>query len=219
MRLLLLSMGAGVLACGHLAAQTPPPPKATANGAAVPQIPFGQTYRDFQFPLYQNGQLSYTLSAASATGTTVNRAATTDLKIDIYTNGKVTTTITSPKADLYAAERIMRTKNTVDINRADLEATAKSCDFDVINRKYLLRENVRVVLKHFDVGGAPKTPAATGAAPASTSPVSAAPVPPAPADDNALPSDTHLPRNNDSLLDMPGSYANTNSAPIAPAAP
>ena len=87
---------------------------------------------------------------------TVNRAETTDLKIDLYTNGKVTTTILSPKADLYVAERVMRTKNTVQVERADLEATAQACDFDLINKKYILRQNVHVLLKNFDVGAVAK---------------------------------------------------------------
>jgi beta-lactamase regulating signal transducer with metallopeptidase domain/ankyrin repeat protein len=68
---------------------------------SVSQPPVGQVYKDFQFPFYQDGRLKFKLTAAAAKGITINRAETTDLKIDLYDNDKVTTTITSPKADLY----------------------------------------------------------------------------------------------------------------------
>jgi hypothetical protein len=211
MRPFLFSVGAGLLALSAAWAQAPGGSGASTP-ANTPQIPFGQTYKDFQFPLYQNGHLTYTLAAVSAKGITINRAETTDLRIDIYTNDKVTTTITSPKADLYIADRIMRTKNTVQIERADMEATAQTCDFDLNAKKYLLRENVKVILKHFDAGAVPKTAASTqpqGSTPDATTPGAPGPEPDAPLN----PQGAH---NNESLLDMPGSYANTNVAPIPP---
>jgi hypothetical protein len=194
-------------------------PAASPGGGSVPQIPFGQTYKDFEFPRYENGELSYTLSAVSATGLTVNRAQTTDLKIQIYTRGKVTTTITSPNADLYVNERKMRTKNTVRIDREDLTATSQSCDFDLITKKYLMRQNVRVVLKHFDASaGLKKTPAPAGASPtAFPTAEMAAPAPAATTPDNDSPAAdprAAVPAGN--LLDMPGAYANTNNGPISP---
>jgi hypothetical protein len=181
--------------------------------ASLPQIPFGQVYKDFQFPFYQNGQLSYTLSAVSAKGVTINRAETTDLKIQIYTDGKVTTTITSPKADLYVAERKMRTKNTVKVDRADLTATAQNCDFDLITKIFLMREKVRVVLKNFDAGVMPKKPAApTTAASAGTSILPA----PVPVPGDMTTSDPRAKSQGDGNLDVPGAYGNTNSAPLPP---
>jgi hypothetical protein len=213
MRPFLFSVGAGLLALSAAWAQAPSGSGASAP-ANTPQIPFGQTYKDFQFPLYQNGHLAYTLSAVSATGKTTNRAETTDLRIDIYTDDKVTTTITSPKADLYIAERVMRTKNTVQIERADMEATAQTCDFDLNAKKYLLRENVKVILKHFDAGGAPKKAASAQAQ--SSSPDAGAPSAPTPGPEPDAPLNPRGVPNNQSLLDMPGSYANTNVAPIPP---
>jgi hypothetical protein len=194
--------------------------QAPSGGGNVPQIPFGQTYKDFQFPMYQKGQLAYTLTAVSARGITINRAEAKDVKIDLYTDGKVTTTITSPDADLYLADRKMRSKNTVQIERADLEATAQVCDFDLGEKKYLLRQNVRVLLKHFDVGASPKTvtpPATTGVSP--TAPA----VPPAPEPMPTLdepppppPSGTRTSRTGESLLDVPGASASPSTAPIQP---
>jgi hypothetical protein len=173
----------------------------------MPQLPVGQTFKQFEFPIYQEGKLKATLDATEAKGITLNRAETTDLVIKIYDNGEATTTITSPKADLYVNEQKMRTKNTVQIERADLTATSQDCDFDLKTKKYLLRTNVKVILKHFDLsltaanGSAPSP--ASNPAPSSASPASG-PVSPPP------PPSTEPP------LNSPGADADTNSAPIAP---
>ena len=163
-------MSALVLAGGWVHAQTP-----AARENTGPQIPFGQTYKDFEFPFYQKGQLSYTFYASSATGVTVNRAQASDVKIDIYTDGKVTTNITSPNADIYVADRIMRSKHTVKIERADMEATAQTCDFDLVNRKYLLREKVKVILKNFEIMPSSSNSKATAATPNAALPAPATP--------------------------------------------
>ncbi len=97
----------------------------------------GQTFRQFTFPVYgSDGQLRYTFFAMEATGITLNRAEASDLRIDVFENGQKTTTITSPKADLYVAEQKMRTKNTVRIERSDMEATSQDCDFDVKQKNF-----------------------------------------------------------------------------------
>jgi len=185
MRPLLLSLGTCILFLGAVWAQN------TGDGESGPQLPVGQTFKQFQFPIYQSGILKATLDATEATGITLNRAETTDLKIQIYDNGAVTTTITSPKADLYVSEQKMRTKNTVQIERADMTATSQNCDFDLKTKKYVLRTNVKVILKHFDVSLTP----ANGAAPSPATP-------PAPA--------------NTSPASAPDASADTNSAPIPP---
>jgi hypothetical protein len=171
----------------------------TGDSENTPQLPVGQTFKQFEFPDYEDGKLKATFDATEATGITLNRAEAKDVIIKIYDNGAVTTTVTSPKADLYVNERIMRTKNTVQIERSDMEATSQDCDFDLKTKKYILRTNVKVVLKHFDVGPAP----ANGTAPPASSQASS-PASPAPA------------RSSESLLESPGSYADTNSAPIPP---
>jgi hypothetical protein len=189
-----------VLVLGAVWAQT------TGGNDSGPQLPVGQTFKQFEYPIYQDGKLKATLSAVTATGITLNRAETTDLKIDSYENGAVVTTITSPKADLYVAEQKMRTKNTVEIDRPDMNATSQNCDFDLKTKKYVMRTNVRVLLKHFDVSmssGKSTTPVAGTAA--STKPIGAP----------ALPARAPT-RDDQSMLDSPGAYADTNSAPIAP---
>jgi len=139
------------------------------TGSNAPQLPVGQVFKQFEFPQYQDGKLKATFYAAEAKGITLNRAETTDLRITIYdTNSKGDkTTVSSPNADLYVAEQKMRSKNGVKIENSDTTATAQECDFDLKTKKYLLRTNVKVVLKHFDLstGATPapaaKTPSAT----------------------------------------------------------
>jgi hypothetical protein len=192
-----LRLGAAVLVLGTAwsVAQN------SGDATGGPQLPVGQTFKQFEYPIYQDGKLKATLSATSATGITLNRAQTSDLKINVYDNGAITTTITSPKADLYVNDQKMRTKDTVDIERADMTATSQTCDFDLKTKKYVLRTRVKVTLKHFDVSMTPST------APASTTLAK----PSAPASSVPQPA-----RNDAAMLDTPGAYSDTNSAPILP---
>jgi hypothetical protein len=183
----------------------------STSGGSLPQIPYGQTYRNFQLPYYDGGVLKWQLSAALATGVSLNRAEVTDMKIELFTDGKVTTTVTSPKADLYSSERRMQTKKTVRIDRSDLAATAQRCDFDLVSKQYVLTDHVRVVLKNFD--------ATSGLGPQhSSSAPSASAVTPRPGPGPVAPAPAH---GNDSLFDSPGAYSNssTNLGPIAPTPP
>ena len=67
MRFLVLSTGVCVLFLGTAWAQT------TGKSEAA-QLPIGQTNKNFWYPIYQNGQLKYTLESSQATGITQNRA-------------------------------------------------------------------------------------------------------------------------------------------------
>ena len=204
MRPLLLSITASLLVMGAVCAQN------AGDNESGPQLPVGQTNKQFEFPDYEDGKLKATFYATEATGITLNRAEAKDMKIEVYDNGAVTTTITSPKADLYVNERKMRTKNTVLIERSDMTAASQDCDFDMNTKKYVLRTNVKVILKHFDLGTTP----ANGANSASPPPAST----PAPARSLSAPgpASSRPARSSESLLDSPGSYADTNSAPIPP---
>jgi hypothetical protein len=165
-------------------------------------LPVGQTFKQFVYPMYQDGKLKATLSAVEATGITLNRAEAKDVKIELYDT--VTTTVTSPDADLYVNEEKMRTKNTVLIERTDMTATSQDCDFDLKTKKYLLRTNVKVILKHFDLS---LTPANGDAPPPASAPPSTGPISPQPA------------QGGESPLNSPGADADTNSAPIPPSSP
>jgi len=209
MRLLVLILEACILLMGAARAQN------AGDSSGAPQLPVGQVFKQFEFPSYQDGKLKYTLFATEAKGITLNRAETTDLKIDVYDNGTKTTTITSPKADLIVAEQKMRTKNTVQIERDDMTATSQNCEFNVKEKKFVMTTNVKVILKHFDISTGPNGAAQKSATESSktvTDPV------PAPADPAApvAPRPVH---SSDSLLTSPGSYADTNSAPLPPSNP
>jgi len=204
MRPLLLSIPACVLLLGAFWAQN------SGDSGGAPQLPVGQTFKQFEYPDYEDGKLKATLYAAEATGITLNRADAKDVRIQVYDNGAVTTTITSPDADLYVRDLKMRSSNTVDIERSDMTATSQECDFDLKTKKYLLRTHVRVILKHFDLsmnpaGSAAPTPGPTAA----PSPAPSAPAPIAPQPAPGTPS----------LLESPGSYSDTNSAPVTPISP
>jgi hypothetical protein len=187
----------------------------SSNDAGPSQtVPVGQTFKNFEFPFYENGKLKWTATASQATGITQNRAEAFDIKIKIYDDDTVSTTITSPQADIYVNERKMRSSHTVQIERSDMEATAQTCDFDMGSKKYVLRNNVKVTLKNFDPGqslnAAPGTPAGSpqdNAKPEQSSTPSTSPMTP-----RAL-------LNNDSLPESPGSASTTNLAPMPPTSP
>ncbi len=128
----MLSLGVLVLVVGAVWAQN------SGDSDSMPQLPVGQTFKQFEYPIYQQGVLKATLSAETATGITLNRAETSNLVIKTFDNGTNTTTVTSPKADLYVNEQKMRTKNTVLIEREDMEALSQDCDFDLKTKKYIL---------------------------------------------------------------------------------
>ncbi len=196
------ALGACALLAGVALAQNAGNP-----GDSTLRVPVGQTFRQFTFPVYgADGQLHYSLYAVQAIGVTINRAETTDLRIDVYDNGEKTTVITSPKADLYVAEQKMRTKNTVHIERADMDATSQDCDFDVKEKSFFMRTHVKVLLKHFDVGAGSPKPAASEPAPGA-SPATESPSPPRP---------TPMPSDDSILPNSPGAYSDTNSAPLPP---
>ena len=207
MRPLILSVG-GWLALATLGGAQQ---QSGGGSGGVSQLPVGQIYKDFQFPYYENGLLKFTLTAAQAKGITVNRAETTDVKIELYDNGKVTTTITSPKADLYVADRKMRTHDTVKIQRNDMIATAQLCNFDLAAKQYTLRTNVRVTLLHFDTGTTVPQPNPPSTAPAGQ-PVSTAPPTSA---SGSTPGESPS-QKIDALLESPGMYSSTNAPPSSP---
>lgn len=187
MRPLSLSLGASILFLGAVWAQN------TGDSGNMRQVPVGQTFLQFEYPDYEDGKLKAKLFATEATGITLNRADAKNVRIEIYDNGVVTTTITSPDADLYVNEQKMRTKNTVRIERADLTATSQNCDFDKKTKKYILRTNVKVLLKHFDISmtpanGATTTPASSPApGPASPTPARSSDSPASSAETNSIP--------------------------------
>jgi len=183
------------------------------GGGPTQQVPVGQTFKNFEFPFYEDGKLKWTAAATQATGITQNRAEAMEIKIQVYDNDAVSMTITSPQADIYVAERKMRSSHTVLIDRSDMVATAQSCDFDLATKKYLLRTNVKVTLKNFDPGSSLNPSGSSPTATAPTSPTSPSPAPTSGTSMTPRP----IPAS-DSLPESPGTAAH-NSAPIAPTNP
>src|ERR1700761_6561156 len=96
-------LGACVLLAGVALAQN------AATSENTMHLPVGQTFKQFTFPVYgPDGALRYSFFATEATGVTLNRAEADNLRIEVYETGTISTTITSPKADLYVAEQKMR---------------------------------------------------------------------------------------------------------------
>jgi Lipopolysaccharide-assembly, LptC-related len=182
--------------------------QSAGDGTPTQQVPPGQTFKNFEFPFYENGKLKWKASASQAKGITQNRAEAMDVKIKIYDNDTVTTTIFSPQADIFVNEKKMRSSHSVQIERDDMEATAQSCDFDLGNKKYVLRNNVKVTLKNFDPGETRGTASSAPAASAAPAPGNSAPAAPSLVTPRTL-------LNSDSLPESPGSMS-TNSAPIPP---
>jgi len=200
MRSLVLSIGACTCVLSVAWAQS------TGDNAPTQTVPVGKSFKNFEFPFYENGKLKWTATSTLATGITQNRAEAMDIRIKIYDGDTVSTTISSPQADIFVLDKRMRSSHTVLIERADMQATSQSCDFDLGNKKYVLRNNVKVILKNFDPG------TSTGAAPAtkaSNIATPTAPTVPAPSTSRSL-------LNSDSLPESPGTLSSTNSAPIPP---
>jgi hypothetical protein len=205
MRPIVLSIGLCICAIGAVCAQN-------AGGGLSQQVPVGQTFKNFELPFYEDGKLKWSATATQATGITQNRAEAMDVKIKVYDDtGTETMTITSPQADIYVADRKMRSSHTVQIERADMEALAQNCDFDLTNKKYLLRTNVKVTLKNFDPGTSLNPTGSTAPMPTATKPDA-----PAPSSTTSMTPRAIL--NSDSLPESPGT-ASRNSAPIAPTNP
>jgi hypothetical protein len=225
MRFLVPSLCGCGLVLGVAWAQTAQTTSSAGGGGngGMHQLPVGQVYKDFIFPFFQNGVKTWALSAREAVGKTQNRAEAMDLKIEFYEDGKVTTTVTSPDADLFMNDRKMRTKNTVQVYRPDsvnptMQATGQSCDFDMLTKKYLLRGNVKVILRNVDTNLTPSaTVPPTGTAP--SSPQAAVPASQAIAPTPIVPTTPPSAPIPPSPSDTSNAYTPTNTAPIAPVTP
>jgi len=211
MRPLILSIGICICVLGAAWAQT------SNDVAPTQQVPVGQTFKNFEFPFYEDGKLKWTATATQATGITQNRAVAMDVKIKLYDNDTPTTTITSPQADIYVNERKMRSSHTVQIERSDMEATAQNCDFDLGSKKYILRTNVKVTLKNFDPGTSLNPSAGTGSSASSSPAGTKTPNASAPSTTTSMTPRSLL--NSNSLPESPGTASSTNSAPISPSSP
>lgn len=146
-------------------AQQPPTPakNPTANMSQ------GQVTKGFTLPQYQDGKQTAMISGDEARVISVNRTEITGLKVDLYEDGKVTTTITSPKSDYWNADNKMRTRYGVEIKRPDMTVSAQTMEWEIKEQRGVLRQNVKVVINTLDLSAPATSPNPNATAPLNSS--------------------------------------------------
>ena len=123
-----------------------------AHGQAIP-IPMGKSIHNLEKPFTNDaGELEYRISGSEATRKSINRIAVTDLKIELFKEGKEDMVITSPQADFWETKGLLSTRHTVKIDRGDMIITADTIQWELEPEKGVLRKNVRVEITSFDMG-------------------------------------------------------------------
>lgn len=165
--------GLATIALCLLAAVIPAPAQQTPAQPAPSKSPTGgmtqgQVTKGFTLPQYQDGKPTAMISGEEARVISVNRTEITGLKVDLYEDGKVTTTITSPKSDYWTADNKMRTRFGVQISRADMVITAQTMEWEVKEQRGVLRQNVKVVLNSLDLAAPAASPSPNATTPITT---------------------------------------------------
>ncbi len=178
---------------------------AQSQGASAE--PVGQVIKGFTMPqLDPQGNLTCNIIGDEARVVSVNRTQIVNMRIDLYDGPDISTTITSPQCDLWKGIDKLRTRSTVKINRPSMVITAQTMDWNYVEKRGVLRENVKVVLTNFNLGK-PQTPA--GATAANAPSRTTASNSPAPAIVTPVTSSTAT------LPDMPTSSAEPSSVPVS----
>ncbi|ACD83008.1 hypothetical protein [Candidatus Methylacidiphilum infernorum] len=121
--------------------------------ADSPSLPLGAVVKNFVLPQRNaNGKLQATIQGEEAVAVSVNRIEIRKMKIELFDNDQPTTTILSPRCDLWKLDNRLSTKNGAEIERKDLKLTSKIMDWEIDNRKGIFRENVRMVLYSLPLG-------------------------------------------------------------------
>jgi hypothetical protein len=88
---------------------------------------------------------------------TQNRTEVTNIKVELFDEGKVTTVMTSPLCDLWRTEGRVTTKSGIILKRDNLEMQSESADWLYKEKKGVLKGNVKVVVSNFEFGAKPGT--------------------------------------------------------------
>lgn len=157
-------LGISVLLAGVAvsSAQQPKPEPAKSPTGNMTQ---GQVTKGFTLPQYTDGKLTAMINGGEARVISVNRTEITALRVDLYEDGKVATTITSPKSDYWNADNKMRTRFGVEIVRSDMTVTAQTMEWEIKEQRGVLRQNVKVVLNSLDLAKPAETPNPAASAP------------------------------------------------------
>ncbi|MGD9895462.1 MAG: hypothetical protein AB7T14_00065 [Candidatus Methylacidiphilaceae bacterium] len=116
-------------------------------------IPLGSVVKEFRLPQRNaEGALEGMVTGREARAISVNRTEILDMKIELYDQGKVGTTILSPRCDLWKLEDRLSTHSGAVVERPDLRLTSQIMDWEVGGHRGVFRQNVRVVLFHLPLG-------------------------------------------------------------------
>lgn len=137
------------------------------SAADSASIPLGSVVKEFRLPQRNSqGQLDGIITGREARAISVNRTEILDMKIDLYDQGKVSTTILSPRCDLWKLEGRLSTQSGAVIERPDLRLTSQIMDWEVGGHRGVFRQNVRVVLYHLPLAKPARQESAGNGAPA-----------------------------------------------------
>jgi hypothetical protein len=137
-------------------------------------MPLGSVVKGFVMPQRNAaGDLVANITGAQANVVSLNRTQITGLKVEMYEDGKVSTTITAPACDYWTLEKRISGHDGVLVEKADVRITAAAIDWDFKTQTAVLHRNVRVVLPQFTVGAPTAKPAPAPAAPAPAEPLPA----------------------------------------------
>src|SRR5262249_41433183 len=90
----------------------------TQPAGSMSAVGVGEVTRDFSFPqINEKGKVEAMLTGKEARTITANRTQISDMKIEVYDGDTVTTTITSPKCDLWNMDKTLRTRSGVVITK------------------------------------------------------------------------------------------------------
>ncbi|VVM07886.1 hypothetical protein [Methylacidimicrobium tartarophylax] len=133
-----------VALCSWMVASAP----ATARADSA-SIPLGSVVKEFRLPQRNTqGALDGMITGREAHAISVNRTEILDMKIELYDQGKISTTILSPRCDLWKLEDRLSTQSGAVVERPDLRLTSQIMDWEVREHRGVFRQNVRVVLYH-----------------------------------------------------------------------
>ncbi|WP_018291947.1 hypothetical protein [Verrucomicrobium sp. 3C] len=119
-------------------------------------IPLGSVVKEFRLPQRNaQGGLDGVITGREAHAISVNRTEIIDMKIELYDQGKIGTTILSPRCDLWKLQDRLSTQSGAVVERPDLRLTSQTMDWEVGEHRGVFRQNVRVVLFHLPLGKPP----------------------------------------------------------------
>jgi hypothetical protein len=120
------------------------------GGVIVAQSDFavGSIIRGFDFPSRdpKTGKMVFRITGEKAIVMTANRIEVHQLKIEIFNNDKVGTTVQSPVSDYWRLENRLTSNTGVEIMWPGASATSKQMEWDLPKSKGTLRGNVVVVI-------------------------------------------------------------------------